>query len=208
HGRGSKLQAVEYVDPIQSGIEDAKDRQVQLGSSAFDGFCVTWTLNPSTGASECLIPVRFNFLSTDFSRSKGVKGVTVRLCAKTEILSPADASSASDREAEVCYCKVKLFRDHGAERKPSNDVAHVKKTIEKLRQQIPQAAMGVGNYSKRKRGNGSVARKGADPRPAKITKHTRTWSAGSQDDPGKMPSEDDLHAKLAFDARYVHVNAV
>lgn len=198
HQRGGKLQAVEYVDPIQGGIEDTKNRQIQLESSSFDGFCVTWTLNPSTGVSECSIPVRFNFLSTDFSHSKGVKGIPVRLCAKTEMVSPDDTSSTSGKESEVCYCKVKLFRDHGAERKLSNDVAHVKKTIEKLRQQIAQAEMGAGNYGKRKRSNGSIALKGADPRPAKITKHKRTWSMGSQDGPGKMSLEDDLHAKLAL----------
>ncbi|GLA52470.1 hypothetical protein AnigIFM63604_009332 [Aspergillus niger] len=198
HRRGGKLQAVEYVDPIQGGIEDTKNRQIQLESSSFDGFCVTWTLNPSTGVSECSIPVRFNFLSTDFSHSKGVKGIPVRLCAKTEMVSPDDTSSTSGKESEVCYCKVKLFRDHGAERKLSNDVAHVKKTIEKLRQQIAQAEMGAGNYGKRKRSNGSIALKGADPRPAKITKHKRTWSMGSQDGPGKMSLEDDLHAKLAL----------
>ncbi|PYH67123.1 uncharacterized protein BO88DRAFT_417032 [Aspergillus vadensis CBS 113365] len=192
----------------RSGIKDTKNRQVQLRSSAFNRFCITWTLNLSTSTSEYLIPVRFNFLSTDFSRSKGVKGITVKLYTKTEILSPADASSASDRKAEVYYCKVKLFHNHGAEQKPSNNITHVKKTIKKLRQQISQAAMGVGNYSKHKHGNGSVARKNADPRPAKITKHTRTWSAGSQNNPGKMLSKDNLHAKLAFNARYIHINAV
>ncbi|KAI3055892.1 transcriptional regulator family: Grainyhead/CP2 [Aspergillus niger] len=198
HRRGGKLQAMEYVDPIQGGIKETKNRQVQLESSAFDGFCVTWTRNPSTGASECLITVRFNFLSTDFSLSKGVKGIPVRLCAKTEMLSPDYASSTPGREAEVCYCKVKLFRDHGAERKLSCDVAHVKKTMEKLRQQIAQAEMGSGNCGKRKRSNGLVALKGADPRPAKITKYKRVRSMGSQDGPGKMRLEGDLHAKLAL----------
>ncbi|PYH93290.1 hypothetical protein BO71DRAFT_431129 [Aspergillus ellipticus CBS 707.79] len=199
HQRGGKLQAVEYVDPIQGGAEDAKNRQIQIESSSFDGFCVTWTVNPSTGASDCAIPVRFNFLSTDFSHSKGVKGIPVRLCAKTELVSPDEMSPTSSKESEVCYCKVKLFRDHGAERKLSNDVAHVKKTIEKLRQQIAQAEMGAGNYyGKRKRSGGSIALKGADPRPAKISKHKRTWSMGSQDGPGKMSLEDDLHAKLAL----------
>ncbi|RDH26548.1 hypothetical protein BDQ94DRAFT_176304 [Aspergillus welwitschiae] len=78
------------------------------------------------------------------------------------------------------------------------DVAHVNKAMEKLRQQIAQAGMGADNYGKRKRSNGSVARKGANPRPAKITKHTRTWCAGSQNGPGKMPLEALLHAKLAL----------
>jgi hypothetical protein len=193
HQRGGKLQAVEYVDPIQGG-DDHKSRQIQVESTSFDGFCVTWTANPVTGASECAIPVRFNFLSTDFSHSKGVKGIPVRLCAKTELLSPGEESGVS-REAEVAYCRVKLFRDHGAERKLSNDVAHVKKTIEKLKQQIAQAEMG-GGFGKRKRGSqASSISKGSD-RSIKSSKHKRTWSFGSQDQPEKMSLEDDLQSKL------------
>lgn len=198
HQRGGKLQAVEYVDPIQGGLEDQKNRQIQLESSSFDGFCVTWTANPATGNPDCAISVRFNFLSTDFSHSKGVKGIPVRLCAKTEIVSPEETEMGLNTEPEVCFCKVKLFRDHGAERKLSNDIAHVKKSIEKLRQQIAQAEMGAGNYGKRKRANGSVSFKGSDPRPSKITKHRRTWSMGSQDGSDRMSMEDDLHVKLAL----------
>ena len=196
HQRGGKLQAVEYVDPIQGGSEDYKNRQIQVESSSFDGFCVTWTANPSMGSSNCAISVRFNFLSTDFSHSKGVKGIPVRLCAKTEMI-PNNAEPPSENLAEVCYCQVKLFRDHGAERKLSNDVSHVKKSIEKLRQQIAQAEMGAGNYGKRKRGNAPLTLKNSDPRPAKITKHKRTWSMGSQDGSERMSIEDDLRVKLA-----------
>lgn len=196
HQRGGKLLAVEYVDPLQGGGDDHKNRQVQIEQTSFDGFCITWTVNPSTGASDCTIPVRFNFLSTDFSHSKGVKGIPVRLCAKTELVSPGEESGVS-REAEVCYCKVKLFRDHGAERKLSNDVAHVKKTIEKLKQQIAQAEMG-GGFGKRKRGsNASSTLKSLDRQ--KLAKHKRTWSMSSQDgQQEKLSLEDDLQSKLAM----------
>lgn len=197
HQRGGKLLAVEYVDPLQGGGDDHKHRQIHVEHTSFDGFCVTWTPNPATGTSDCTIPVRFNFLSTDFSHSKGVKGIPVRLCAKTELLSPGDDSGTA-RESEVCYCKVKLFRDHGAERKLSNDVAHVKKTIEKLKQQVAQAEMG-GGFSKRKRGsNATAGMKGAD-RSMKASKHKRTWSMSSQDgQPEKVSLEDDMQAKLAM----------
>lgn len=196
HQRGGKLLAVEYVDPLQGGGGDDKNRQVQIEQTSFDGFCITWTPNPSTGSTDCTIPVRFNFLSTDFSHSKGVKGIPVRLCAKTELVSPGEESGVS-HEPEVCYCKVKLFRDHGAERKLSNDVAHVKKTIEKLKQQIAQAEMG-GGFGKRKRGsNASSAMKHLDRQ--KLSKHKRTWSMSSQDGQReKMSLEDDLQAKLAM----------
>lgn len=197
HQRGGKLLAVEYVDPLQGGNEAQAHRQIQIEQMSFDGFCVTWTANPATGTSDCTVPVRFNFLSTDFSHSKGVKGIPVRLCTKTELLAPGD-ETGSLREPEVCYCKVKLFRDHGAERKLSNDVAHVKKTIEKLKQQVSQAEMG-GGYGKRKRGNNvSANMKGSDR--SKASKHKRTWSFGSQEDDSseKMSQEDDLQSKLAM----------
>ena len=194
HQRGGKLLAVEYVEPFQGGGDDLK-RQIQVEQMSFDGFCVTWIANPATGSAECSIPVRFNFLSTDFSHSKGVKGIPVRLCAKTELISPDEESGVS-REAEVCYCKVKLFRDHGAERKLSNDVAHVKKTIEKLKQQIAQAEMG-GGFGKRKRGSNTSANLRASDK-SKAPKHKRTWSMSSQDGaPEKISMEDDLQAKLA-----------
>lgn len=192
HQRGGKLQAVEYVDPFQGGDEDRQGRQIRVESTSFDGFCITWTANPTTGASDCTIPVRFNFLSTDFSHSKGVKGIPVRLCAKTELVSDTESPDL-ERDAEVCYCQVKLFRDHGAERKLSNDVAHVKKTMEKLRQQIMQAEMGGGNNGKRKRAS---AFNGPDYRPSKVTKHRRTWSMDSQEGSERMTLEDDLRGKL------------
>ncbi|KAJ5594813.1 uncharacterized protein N7459_001021 [Penicillium hispanicum] len=195
HQRGGKLLAVEYVEPYQGGSDDLKQHQIQIEQMSFDGFCVTWTANPASGVSDCSIPVRFNFLSTDFSHSKGVKGIPVRLCAKTELISPGDDSGAS-REAEVSYCKVKLFRDHGAERKLSNDIAHVKKTIEKLKQQIAQAEMG-GGFGKRKRGSNTANMKSSDR--SKVSKHKRTWSMSSQDGaPEKISLEDDLQAKLAM----------
>ena len=191
HQRGGKLLAVEYVDPLEGGSDAHRNRQMQVESMSVDGFCVSWTANPTTGASDCKIPVRFNFLSTDFSHSKGVKGIPVRLCAKTELLSPGEEAGVS-RDTELSYCKVKLFRDHGAERKLSNDVAHVKKTIDKLKQQISQAEM--GGFTKRKRGNNASAAKRSD----KSSGHKRTWSLDSEDVPSeKVSLEDDLQAKLA-----------
>jgi hypothetical protein len=196
HQRGGKLLAVEYVDPLQGGGDAHKHRQVQVESMSVDGFCVTWTANPATGISECHIPVRFNFLSTDFSHSKGVKGIPVRLCAKTEVISPGEETGIL-RNMELSYCKVKLFRDHGAERKLSNDVAHVKKTIDKLKQQVSQAEMG-GGFGKRKRGNNTSTAKGAE-RGMKPSNHKRTWSMGSDDAPSeKISLEDDLQSKLSM----------
>jgi len=197
HQRGGKLLAVEHVDPNQGGDDETRRPQIEVEMASFDGFCVTWTPNPATGASDCSISVRFNFLSTDFSHSKGVKGIPVRLCAKTEMIIPSQSESPLVRDPEVCYCKVKLFRDHGAERKLSNDVAHIKKTIDKLKQQITQAETGLGNFGKRKR-SGSIAKGSGGGRPGKVVKHKRTWSMDSDgENPGKPTAEEDLHIKLA-----------
>jgi hypothetical protein len=195
HQRGGKLQAVEYVEANQPAESDDKRTRVDLDTASFDGFSVVWTPGVN-GSSECNIAVRFNFLSTDFSHSKGVKGIPVRLCAKTETISTGSPRSVTEF-SEVAFCKVKLFRDHGAERKLSNDVTHVKKTIDKLKQQIAQAETGMKDFGKRKR-TGSVSTK-AQPsqRPGKVQKHKRTWSMSSASSAGgRLPVEEDLHFKL------------
>ncbi|KAF3053480.1 hypothetical protein E8E11_010012 [Didymella keratinophila] len=196
HQRGGRLQAVEFVDPSQVGGGEVQGRpRVELESSSFDGFAVTWTPAPNA-APECSLAVRFNFLSTDFSHSKGVKGIPVRLCAKTELVSEVTGSPSDKTVGELCYCKVKLFRDHGAERKLSNDVAHVKKTIDKLKQQIAQVESGMKDFGKRKRSGDD---KSGSSRPGKLQKHKRTWSMSSaSDNQGARPAaEEDLHIKLA-----------
>lgn len=193
HQRGGKLQAVEYVDPNQGGDEETKRPRVELEKASFDCFSVTWSPAPGSATADCSVAVRFNFLSTDFSHSKGVKGIPVRLCAKTEIISSGTPDSPSGPISEVCFCKVKLFRDHGAERKLSNDVAHIKKTIDKLKQQITQVESGVKEVGKRKRSGGD---KGANHRPGKVQKHKRTWSVSSQGSSGRPAVEEDLHVKL------------
>lgn len=194
HHRGGRLQAVEYVESGQLGnAEDPSKPRIELESASFDGFCVLWS--PPAGAFECPISVRFNFLSTDFSHSKGVKGIPVRLCAKTEMIEGVLPNISKPSESEVCFGKVKLFRDHGAERKLSNDVAHVKKTIDKLNQQIAQIESGMKDFGKRKRG--SIAKPTVDDRPGKVAKHRRTWSLTSgTSNNGRGSAEEDLHVKL------------
>lgn len=203
HQRGGRLQAVEYVEAGQPADGDDKRTRIELESASFDGFSVVWTPGVN-GITECSIAVRFNFLSTDFSHSKGVKGIPVRLCAKTNTLLQDGSSPPADATPEICYCKVKLFRDHGAERKLSNDVAHVKKSIDKLKQQIAQAESGLKDFGKRKRGMASQAKTHDRQRPGKVPKHKRTWSmsstssggGGTAGGPPRAPIEEDLHFKL------------
>jgi hypothetical protein len=195
HQRGGKLQAVEYVEANQPAESDDKRTRVDIDTASFDGFSVIWTPGIN-GSTECNIAVRFNFLSTDFSHSKGVKGIPVRLCAKTETLPTGPPHSVTDF-SEVAFCKVKLFRDHGAERKLSNDVAHVKKTIDKLKQQIAQAESGMKDFGKRKRTGSISAKAQPSQRPGKVQKHKRTWSMSSASSAGgRLPIEEDLHYKL------------
>ena len=196
HMRGGRLQAVEYVDANQGGGEETRRPRVELEKSSFDCFSIIWTPSSTAATADCSVAVRFNFLSTDFSHSKGVKGIPVRLCAKTEVISSGTPDSPPGPTAEVCFCKVKLFRDHGAERKLSNDVAHIKKTIDKLKQQIMQAESGSNQSAKRKR-SGSMAMKGGSNRPAKVQKHKRSWSVSSQTSSGRPAVDDDLHTKLS-----------
>ncbi|KAI7849491.1 CP2 transcription factor-domain-containing protein, partial [Circinella umbellata] len=97
--------------------------------TSFDRITFDW--NGRYGAK---IFVRFNCLSTDFSRIKGVKGIPLRAQMETMIpmtassttsqqllannntfplssSSSADSNSYNNEYAEQCYCKIKLFRD-------------------------------------------------------------------------------------------------
>jgi len=199
HQRGGKLQAVEFVEAPQPAEGDDKRTRIELESASFDGFSVIWTPGVN-GSVDCNIAVRFNFLSTDFSHSKGVKGIPVRLCAKTQPYQPNSPQSPNTNDgAEICYCKVKLFRDHGAERKLSNDVAHVRKNIEKIKQQMAQAESGIKDFGKRKRGGAAQMKTQTIQRPGKVQKHKRTWSMSSASSAGGGPRvqvEEDLTMKL------------
>ena len=170
HQRSGKLQAVEYLGLNPEGCTELGKHRIELETASLDYFSVIWSPDPNTSTASCSILIRFNFLCTDFSRPKGVKGVPVRLYTTTQMLS-------SDN-AEICFCKIKLFRDHGAERKLSNDIAWIKKTIDKLEQQI--APMEVNH------------------RPGRVPEYERTWFASSDGSNKRSPvGEVDLQTKLA-----------
>ncbi|CAO3641309.1 unnamed protein product [Cunninghamella echinulata] len=81
---------------------------------------ITFKWNGNKGAN---IMVRFNCLSTDFSRIKGVKGIPLRLHMESQV---------NDLN-EKTYCRIKLFRDKGAERKNKDDAKHIERQLEKFR---------------------------------------------------------------------------
>ncbi|KAF7596994.1 transcription factor [Aspergillus hancockii] len=149
--RGGRPCAVEFVGFKHRGRETQNGPRY-LESSSFNRFSVVWTAGADGGPSECEILVRFHFLSTDFTQSKGVKGVPVRLCAKTEMISPQPPQQELGPQAEICYCRVKVFRDHGAERKQANDIEHIKKSIQRVEKQINRSECeGSANGKRQKR---------------------------------------------------------
>jgi hypothetical protein len=184
---GGKLQGVEYVEAQQVTKYDSR---VELDTACIDGFSVLWSQGLG-GRGGCNLAVRFNFLSTDFSHAKGVRGIPSRLCAKTVVVSPRSLQSLSE-VPEVCFCEVKLFRDHGAERKHMNDIAHVNKVIDKLKQQIAEIETEMNGLEKRKH-RASIATKVTQrSRPGNVPNHKRTWSMLSE-----SSAEEDLHSKMS-----------
>ena len=143
HRKDGNLRAVELVD-----LDEGNKGRIQLERTSLDGFSVIWHADSTTGTLSCSMGVRFNFLSTDFNHSKGVKGVPLRLCAKTDTVIPG--------AFELSFCNVKLFRDHGAERKMFTDVSQLKRAIDKRKEQFASTANPSDNLGKRKRGSRSV----------------------------------------------------
>ncbi len=107
-------------EPIQRSPTGPK---LELESSSlFDGFCDLEPVSQCSGNRGPISKLGFNFLSTDFSHFMGVKGIPVRLCTKTELL--LDSMFRLNNLPTKCVtAEPNFFRDHGAERKLSNDVA-------------------------------------------------------------------------------------
>lgn len=94
------------TDPGARYIYDDLDERQSAGVynvrfPSFDRITFDW--NGRAGAK---ITVRFNCLSTDFSRIKGVKGIPLRAHMETQVLG-----LGLEKSLEQCYCKIKLFRD-------------------------------------------------------------------------------------------------
>lgn len=151
HERKGKVLAVEYIGSSQ-GDRKQGHRRVQLEEPSVNGFCVVWTVDLTY---EVAILLKFNFVSTDFTRSKGVKGVPVRLCTRTKIIRSDDGNKIMVNEPEMCYSVVKLLRDHGAERRLSNDKIHSKKRVEKFHKRIIDREADT-NFARRRHNNSAI----------------------------------------------------
>ncbi|KAG0330792.1 grainyhead-like [Podila horticola] len=109
-------------------IEHASSSGIlEVQSKTFDRISFKW--NGKAGAK---LMVRFNCLSTDFSRIKGVKGIPLRVHMDS-VLDNSGASVDQSQSIERAFAKIKLFRDKGAERKNKDDHKHLEKMWDKMR---------------------------------------------------------------------------
>lgn len=129
HGR---FQAIESVNSLPSENPDQNIPKVQVVHS--DGFSLVWGADCGS-PREYSFKFQLNFLSTDFSHVKGIHGASMQLCCKTEEISPKSLQCPA-RDTLVSYCRVQVFRSHGAERKMSNDLTTAGKRIARLEQQL------------------------------------------------------------------------
>lgn len=129
HGR---FLAIELINSAPSDKSDQIIPKAQVVHS--DGFSVVWGADRGS-RRECSIKFQLNFLSTDFSHVKGIHGASMQLCCKTEELT-TDSFQCPTPDTSVNYCRIQVFRSHGAERKMSNDLATARKRITKLEQQL------------------------------------------------------------------------
>ena len=130
-----RFQAIKYVECLS---QDQRKPLATLSAVHSDGFSLTWSQdNPDL--RNCLIKFQMNFLSTDFSHAKGSNGAVMRLCCRTEEVSSSSLlSPLVDRR--MMFCKIKLFRSHGAERKMVNDIANVEHRIQRIERQIARSS--------------------------------------------------------------------
>lgn len=136
--------AIEYVGPHES---DHQDHVGNLQIVHSDGFSLIWSADHSD-MKQFSFTVRLNFRSTDFSHCKGVVGVAVQLCSRTEEISTSSVESLTPN-LEMSFCRIKSFRSHGAERKNANDMAIAEKRIRKLLQQLAQLQTSQKSKDKR-----------------------------------------------------------
>ncbi|KAF9971622.1 grainyhead-like [Actinomortierella ambigua] len=104
------------------------DRSTSTGvfdiqTKTFDRISFKWN-----GAAGAKVMIRFNCLSTDFSRIKGVKGIPLRVHMDT-----CEDGAVPEEQTEHSFVKIKLFRDKGAERKNKDDHKHLEKMWDKMR---------------------------------------------------------------------------
>ena len=177
HHINGQFQAAQFVGlPKSKSTDITGSCTLELESAFVDGFSVLWS-SPQAHIPTCDIAVRFNFLSTDFNQSCGMKGIPLHLCVRTTVLSTQSLNAPNPSNPEVSYCKIKVFRDHGAERKLAHDVHHVKKAIIKLNQRIAHAET-EKELSKARRRMKSRSHSSTDSEPPKLPRPRLSTATG------------------------------
>lgn len=128
------LKGLEFASSsaVFTGID--QNANIHLENTSIDRFTFTWTTMPSEHP-QCKFAVSFHFVSTDFSQAKGVKGVPLRLSALTRDISLASMEEVRN-DLQISHCLIKVYRNHGAERKKAIDFTQIEKKLKKVRQQI------------------------------------------------------------------------
>lgn len=129
--------SVPFIQCMEYRTTDHPEAMTNVRAAHQSGFSILWSANPF-GSKQCTVVIRMNFLSTDFTHVQGVKGDALRLCIKTEAISAASEMSEQLPSLDhiAGYCRIKLFRSHGAERKMSNDMINAKKRIKGFEKQL------------------------------------------------------------------------
>ncbi|CAI8037945.1 Grainyhead-like protein 1 homolog [Geodia barretti] len=81
--------------------------------------------------------LRINCLSTEFSSQKGVKGYPLHMVVDTY----GDLENEAAEPVHRAYCRVKIFRDKGAERKNKDETRNLDRRIQKIMRQRPGAPL-------------------------------------------------------------------
>lgn len=146
-----RFQAIEYLGSHNS---DSSQYMSNIQVVHSDGFSLVWSADGNL-QKHCSIQFQLNFLSTDFSHAKGVHGSTMRLCAKTEEVSTVSLRFPAT-DPGINYCRIQIFRSHGAERKTSNETAAIAERIARLTQKLQSSQL--SSYKKNDIGEGKSKR--------------------------------------------------
>jgi len=92
----------------------------RVENNSFNSVQFTWN-----GRKEVKVAIKVNCLSTEFLKAKGVKGIQLRLQSQVTSL---------EGSFEYSFCRIKVFRDKGAERKNRDDQKMIERKLEKLKE--------------------------------------------------------------------------
>lgn len=128
------LKGIEFAQSSTAFKEIHQNVNIHLENTELDRFTFTWMIMPGEHP-QCQIAVTFHFVSTDFNQAKGVKGLPLLLTALSAEINLTTLEQPCN-DLHISHCVIKVYRNHGAERKKAIDIKHIQKKIEKISQQI------------------------------------------------------------------------